>query len=1085
MENERTVAKHPKKTKQTASESETMGQTTSDPPSTCAAEQIATSQVSQEIDHAKVLEQIDNIIHVQQQETLNGELHDLRERANIQQSITDISRKVNREIQTKQMGELQSNMMYVASKKLEAEIEVLNEEHNKKATKLLNDQREELRSVAIKDKILSEGESNQEMKGLKNQFDQVLSKNDELRSQLKEALEEKASCDKLPSFLKLLANKIEKGTLGGVLLDLLQCISKGEGHHWSPSVKSLYGMILNYGGPASHDVLRHNLGGPSLISTYQLMRPDASEKVATTLVDIDLNKAAEYYKKMCYSGPFIVSVDATAVVRNVRVRNGKMYGLLCGPVDLVGQSYSDIENIIDSNEQANQLYSYILVPLCDSLKSYTLAVISVEKNESFETVQGWQELLGKKACDSSLPILGFGADGDSKIRKYWNNMIQKYPGDDMAGILEKITMRSGDFLFSFPDPNHAFKKLRNQVLNVRKLLLLGGHTIQLEHVMDMYHSSKMLRRKSGLWKTDVHVHDRQNVNAALRFFSKGAREAVRDWDKDKSAGTQAYMLHGFYLIQSLHNKDLELGDRINYAWRTRTFLQVWRGHLLLNGQSLEDFFISSQCYEDCMLLTDSLIFTMVYLSKHYPYLTFQPWTFGSDECEKFFAKIRTFVKGKSNLCLAEVIDIANRLAKQNILLAEAEIKDRFGQDTSARKYKLPAKPQYPCPSDMIQIIKEQTCQAEHVTIEILKEFGMVQKLEDQGYITSSKGRQKIAPKLYLLDSSVRKKPPADNHGNNDSDNNDGGDDNDDDHRDVHGVIRIGENSEQEEVSGNITSADGEEMYANDVKMMKKGYIFVDGTWLHPASAVSSIVGKKYTPTTSRQCRFRTSDFSDSYTKIKESQMEGQIIRHGSFLAAMNGSKLIFGEVVRISTKKKKNHYPVSGMVYDLKKAVGIYQMYIKLMDLLDNVLHHSRPHEFVQISDINIVKVVSKEIDADELQVIQQRVKIQEKKVKAENEKREKERRNLPEKQLTKEELKKYLKDLGEKRYSSLNKHDLVERLKRAKQKAGSSTGTKNCNSAFYDGSLPLVKHVFFDGSFTYEDLDTYLSCASAQDVSV
>lgn len=66
----------------------------------------------------------------------------------------------------------------------------------------------------------------------------------------------------------------------------------------------------------------------------------------------------------------------------------------------------------------------------------------------------------------------------------------------------------------FPDWKHLLKKWRNQISNVRRILVLGNGLIMMEDLMRLYESKKL---KSSLWKSDVFVKDRQNVDAAIRI----------------------------------------------------------------------------------------------------------------------------------------------------------------------------------------------------------------------------------------------------------------------------------------------------------------------------------------------------------------------------------------------------------------------------------------------------------------------------------------------------------------------------------------------------------------------------------------
>ena len=69
----------------------------------------------------------------------------------------------------------------------------------------------------------------------------------------------------------------------------------------------------------------------------------------------------------------------------------------------------------------------------------------------------------------------------------------------------------------FPDWRHLIKKWCNQLLNVKCILIIGEGAAQVQHIMKVFDVDRIL---SGLWKSDVVVKDRQNVNAAIRILQK-------------------------------------------------------------------------------------------------------------------------------------------------------------------------------------------------------------------------------------------------------------------------------------------------------------------------------------------------------------------------------------------------------------------------------------------------------------------------------------------------------------------------------------------------------------------------------------
>ena len=56
-------------------------------------------------------------------------------------------------------------------------------------------------------------------------------------------------------------------------------------------------------------------------------------------------------------------------------------------------------------------------------------------------------------------------------------------------------------------------------------------------------------------------------------------------------------------------------------------------------------------------------------------MPYQPWMFGSNECEELFAGLRGFCKGRSNLCMLDTIELSGHIQK----LKELKIKNQSVQ----------------------------------------------------------------------------------------------------------------------------------------------------------------------------------------------------------------------------------------------------------------------------------------------------------------------------------------------------------------------------------------------------------------------
>lgn len=85
-----------------------------------------------------------------------------------------------------------------------------------------------------------------------------------------------------------------------------------------------------------------------------------------------------------------------------------------------------------------------------------------------------------------MKVIGISADGDSRFQKYFiqrfmNSELQEggnaiticYESFEYVSVIEKINDVEIPTLM-FPDWRHLTKKLRNQLLNIKRILVIGN-----------------------------------------------------------------------------------------------------------------------------------------------------------------------------------------------------------------------------------------------------------------------------------------------------------------------------------------------------------------------------------------------------------------------------------------------------------------------------------------------------------------------------------------------------------------------------------------------------------------------------------
>ena len=491
---------------------------------------------------------------------------------------------------------------------------------------------------------------------------------------LERELAGKNAREQLPEIAMQLAavigNQGEKSsTLISIVFNLLTNSIK-ESKRWNDDTKSFFAVVLDYGGPALLRIIREKIGGPSLQTAYVTAR--SKFHTPTKLEASIFVKAASFYDRIGYHGPFIIAIDATAILPSIRVQGNKLIGIATEE-DVVVKTAQDIIDITgnESMEKARLANAIVLTPLKEHVPCFVLAVSAAVKGQNFETVVNWFNSAVNWGAQQNLKILGIGADGDSKFRKYYferflkrrehlNNVISiPHKGFNFVSVVEDIHGITVPTLM-FPDWKHLIKKWRNQILNVRRGLVLGNGFVMIEDLIRLYERNKLT---SGLWKSDVFVRDRQNVDAALRILQPQVRQCLQDWNDQRTEATRTYLKIGHNMMRSFTEENLPVKERAKLAWSAVCFVRLWKAWIEMSSYSIETSFISLQTYNDMILAGHTLVLSMKLFSKHFPDEPFHPKVFGSDSCERLFARLRGFYRGKSNLCMLDILDICGRILK--------------------------------------------------------------------------------------------------------------------------------------------------------------------------------------------------------------------------------------------------------------------------------------------------------------------------------------------------------------------------------------------------------------------------------------
>lgn len=117
------------------------------------------------------------------------------------------------------------------------------------------------------------------------------------------------------------------------------------------------------------------------------------------------------------------------------------------------------------------------------------------------------------------------------------------------------------------------------------------------------------------------------------------------------------------MMRAYTEEHLAVKERAKLAWSSVCFVRLWKSWIEMSSYPIESSLISTQTYNDMVIAGHSLILSMKLYSKYFPSQPFHPSTFGSDSCERLFARCRGFCRGKTSFCMLEMLDICGRIAK--------------------------------------------------------------------------------------------------------------------------------------------------------------------------------------------------------------------------------------------------------------------------------------------------------------------------------------------------------------------------------------------------------------------------------------
>lgn len=222
--------------------------------------------------------------------------------------------------------------------------------------------------------------------------------------------------------------------------------------------------------------------------------------------------------------------------------------------------------------------------------------------------------------------------------------------------------------FYVQDKPHETTKGRNALLKTESspdLLPIGNHFIRMGHLKTLVDNYD--KTTHSLTSTTLNPSDRQNYDSAARICSPKVINMLK-LHVEGSAGTAAFLQMMSNSIESFMSKELLPLERIGKMWHVVFIARIWRHWVIKNPKlTLEKNCISRYLYFCYEQNAHSLVKIMLFLKKNDLSHLFVPWLFNSQDCEKFYAKLRSFCPTYSMVATCSVKEAICRVSKIHLL----------------------------------------------------------------------------------------------------------------------------------------------------------------------------------------------------------------------------------------------------------------------------------------------------------------------------------------------------------------------------------------------------------------------------------
>jgi hypothetical protein len=277
-----------------------------------------------------------------------------------------------------------------------------------------------------------------------------------------------------------------------------------------------------------------------------------------------------------------------------------------------------------------------------------LAAIARHSSANAVKLENYHRALTELLWDNYIFPVSASADGSDTERKMQRTLQSKAHGLYLFVLAHPIPSCKFEILIPLyrghptifiQDGRHAAKTYCNQFLTGARLLVFGNSPCYFEQLREL-----AMNPAGPLFHRDVEKVDKQDDRAAARLLSAESLSFLLHHCPEQT-GLSVLLFIGGELIDAWQHRGLKHIDRAKLAFRTKLCLMAWRSHIVAHpDHSPSKHFISHECFDILMTLSDSLIALIVTYCKFYPNYPLCPWLHSTEMCEHIFGMLRQLKK---------------------------------------------------------------------------------------------------------------------------------------------------------------------------------------------------------------------------------------------------------------------------------------------------------------------------------------------------------------------------------------------------------------------------------------------------------